>query len=95
MVRTKGQLFDLFFSDLDDKAIERKVVSYEIAKVIRDRRLSMGLSQERLADKIGMSQSTVAAWESGQANFNVSTLIDIADKLDLEFVCPLKSKTSR
>ena len=52
MVRTKGQLFDLFFSDLDDKAIERKVVSYEIAKVIRDRRLSMGLSQERLADKI-------------------------------------------
>lgn len=88
MLRTRGQLLDLLLNDLDDKAIERKVVNYEIAKVIKDRRLAMGISQERLADKIGMSQSTIASWESGQTNFNMSTLVDIADKLDLEFVCP-------
>lgn len=41
-------------------------------------RNSHGLSQPQLADKLNVSQSTVAMWESGKRNINNDDLIKIA-----------------
>lgn len=36
-----------------------------IDQVIRERRLALGLTQEELADKIGVSAPAVSKWEKG------------------------------
>ncbi len=43
------------------------------AAIIRNIRRSLGLSQQQFADKLGLSQGAVAAWETGrtQPSFDV------------------------
>lgn len=49
-------------------------ISQKISK-LRDRK---GLSQLELAEKLGVSQSTVAMWESGKRNISNRDLINIS-----------------
>lgn len=42
-------------------------------------RRSMGLSQEQLAERIGVSRQTVSKWEGGQSTPDVEKLIAMAD----------------
>ena len=39
---------------------------------------------------MGVKQSLVSRWESGECNYTINTLIDIADALGLSVQCPLK-----
>ncbi|MGI5965667.1 MAG: helix-turn-helix domain-containing protein [Anaerotruncus rubiinfantis] len=49
----------------------------EIAK----RRIEMKISQQELADKIGVSRSTVAMWESGASAPRAGMLLSLAEAL--------------
>lgn len=42
-------------------------------------RRSLGLSQEQLSDRIGVSRQTVSKWEGGQSTPDVEKLIALAD----------------
>lgn len=42
-------------------------------------RRSLGLSQEQLAERIGVSRQTVSKWEGGQSTPDVDKLIALAD----------------
>jgi transcriptional regulator with XRE-family HTH domain len=46
------------------------------------RRKDLGITQEELAQKAGVPQSSVARLESGEHNINIKTLILIAEALD-------------
>ncbi len=62
----------------------------EIAYQILQLRRRSGISQARLAEKIGTTQSNIARMEMGQQNFTTETLQKIADAFDrnlkVEFV---------
>jgi len=62
----------------------------EIAYQILQLRKKQGLSQAKLARKLGTNQSNVARMESGQQNFTTDTLQKIASalqrKLKVEFI---------
>ena len=45
---------------------------------IKEFRLSENMTQEELATKIGVTRSTVAMWEAGEAKPRVETLLSIA-----------------
>ena len=38
----------------------------EIGQKLKDKRASLGLSQEDLAEKIGVTRQTIANWEKGK-----------------------------
>jgi len=51
---------------------------------IRDQRLKQGLSQEQLAQLIGVDQSQISRMERGEASITLGTLGKIADALGVK-----------
>ena len=50
-------------------------------KGLKKKRLAAGLSQKELADKLGIVQSAVSAWESGEKMPRASQLPELAAAL--------------
>jgi transcriptional regulator with XRE-family HTH domain len=51
---------------------------------VRDRRLELGLSQERLALAAGLHPTYVSSVEGGQRNISTLNLLRLASALDLD-----------
>ena len=57
-----------------------------IAGFVIMRRAELGLTQERLAERMGTSHSAISRIESGQHRSSVATLERLAQALDVRFV---------
>lgn len=55
----------------------------QIGQGIADRRKQMGLSQEELARKIGVTRQAVSRWESGSALPSVDNMVELSRALDI------------
>lgn len=49
--------------------------------LIRDFRVKKGMTQQQLADKLGVNQCTVSDYETGQVELTLPKLVRIADAL--------------
>lgn len=56
-----------------------------ISAAIELRRKDLGMNQKQFAEFMGVSQAMVSKWECGEYNFTINTLIEICDKLGMEF----------
>lgn len=52
-----------------------------ITKSLKKKRLAAGLSQKELADKLGIVQSAISAWESGEKMPRAAQLPELAAAL--------------
>ena len=59
-----------------------------IAAAITMKRHELKMSQKELANTMGVSQTSVSKWESGETNFTLKTLVQIASALGLEMNVP-------
>lgn len=59
-----------------------------ISAEISMRRQALGMNQQQFAEHMGVTQSMVSKWESGEANFTLKTLVEIAVKLGIELQSP-------
>ena len=76
-------------SDLNDEELQLSVLQGLIAAEISTRRQDLHLSQQQLAEKLGVSQALVSRWEAGEVNFTLSTLVKISLALDLPVQSPI------
>lgn len=60
-------------------------IYYKISTALFDYRLKYGLSQRKLAEKLGVTQPMVAKLESGEYNYTIEQLCKIANKLGFMF----------
>jgi len=72
------------------KAYEAERDAMGIGYLVLKARASAGLSQERLAKKIGTSQPMVARWESGSQVPSVRSLLRIAKATGFELAIGIK-----
>lgn len=49
--------------------------------IIKDKRLNLHMTQEELAEKVGVVQSAISAWESGESKPRSELLPKIAEIL--------------
>lgn len=74
----------------DDSAVragyEHAKRAYELARQVRDLRVSRGMSQAELARKVGSTQPAIARLEAGGVAPNIDTLERIAEALGLKLV---------
>ena len=57
--------------------------SVKIGNFIMDKRKSLGLTQQQLADKLKVSFQAVSKWENGTTYPNIEILRDLATVLDV------------
>lgn len=56
----------------------------DISKNIRKLRVTKGMSQTQLAEKLHITRQTVSSWETGNSNPDVGMLMKIAEALEVE-----------
>ena len=57
--------------------------------LLKQRRLK-GWTQEQLSERSGVSKSRISKMENGKENFNIESLILIAQSLEIDFIELLK-----
>ena len=55
----------------------------EMAQIIGARRRALGLSQEQLAEKLGVSRQAVSKWETGESLPDTDKLLPLASALEM------------
>lgn len=68
------------------KAYEDLDLEFAIIEALIRARAKRGMTQEKLAAKIGTQQSAIARFEAGRANPTLSFIQKISDALDLKIV---------
>lgn len=67
-----------------DAAMPTEIVtSREIGKIIREKRKALGLSQEQLSEKVGVSYQQIQRYENGGSMLNVENIQRIANALSI------------
>lgn len=63
------------------KICRSETAASQIAKLVRDRRRDLGMSQDELAKRVGVSRLSIINIESGRSNARVSTIVGILNAL--------------
>jgi transcriptional regulator with XRE-family HTH domain len=80
---------------------KRRAISARVAQILREERLSRGVSMTRVAEKAGLSQQMVSYIERGMRNPTLDVLLRIAEAMDLRLdrvlskACGSESHTDR
>lgn len=73
--------------------MDKKEIMKEFGRNLKAERNRAGLSQEQLAEKIGLSYGQVIGMiERGETNTSLSVIVSIMDVLDLDFEMLLNRK---
>lgn len=56
----------------------------DLLEQLRAARISLGISQKELGERVGLPQSNIARFESGKINPRLSNLLEIARALDMD-----------
>jgi ribosome-binding protein aMBF1 (putative translation factor) len=70
---------------------ERHALAREVDLALSNYRFTHGLSQQQLAEVLGIKQPQVARLESGVVSPTLDTLMRISERLDLDFTIEVKS----
>lgn len=67
------------------KAYREENQGHNQGQILRDHRRSLGLSQQKYAARLGVTQATLSGWERGSVPINVATVTaafpELAEKL--------------
>jgi len=74
---------------------EATALARAVALWLVQRRAALGLSQAALARQLGVSQPTVARWESGEHVPELPTLLRLADQLGLRLHLAIEAPGER
>lgn len=86
--KSLDDLLSALTEGLSDEELLLAAIQSDIAAEISTARIAKGLSQQELADTLGVSQALVSRWENGDVNFTLQTLVRIALKLDIKMKSP-------
>lgn len=92
-MENKNNIFELLSTLSDGFSAEDlrfADIASDLASQITARRIELGLTQKQFAEKLGKSQATVSKWENADCNFQLKTLIEISQKLELPLTVSFK-----
>lgn len=66
------------------KRMDSKELNATLGNFLRQKREQKGISQQQIADKLGVTKTAVSYWESGKRSMYASTLFDYCDAIDYD-----------
>lgn len=85
-------LLSLFEETLAPADVLSAKAMSEASRSITSERLRLNMNQKDFAEYIHVKQSQVSRWESGQYNFSIHKLAEIASALDMDLTIRLRKK---
>lgn len=82
--KSLSDLLNLFENTVTPEEVIASKLDAQISSAITSYRLANRLNQKQLASLIGVQQSLISRWESGNCNYNIKTLAKIVTKLNLD-----------
>ena len=92
-MKNKNNMLELLTALSDDLSAEDlrlAAIASDLAVQLTAKRIELGLTQSEFADLLDKSQTTVSKWENADCNFQIKTLVEIAQKLDLPLTISFK-----
>ena len=77
-------------ADREEEAIRRAVIAQYI-----EYRKRKGITQQDIADSMGLKRPNISRFESGNYNPSLDMLIRMADKMDLQIEITLREKEDK
>jgi len=62
------------------------------ASAIVKKRIQLGLTQKKFAERYGVTQAMVSKWESGEYNLTLEKMIEILNMLSIEYSIEIDRK---
>lgn len=86
MCATRSKEFSDFLANYLDKSdVYIAKAMADASSMIINKRLELKMNQSEFASFMGVSQSMVSKWESGDYNFTIESLAEICAKLNMYF----------
>jgi len=63
---------------------EKEAIAYYYGVILRDKRKELGMTQQSLADRVGLKRSYIAKVEKGETDLQISSFVRIAKALGME-----------
>lgn len=63
---------------------KKEAIAYYYGEILKERRKELHLTQERLAEKVGLKRSYIAKIEKGETDMQISSFVRIAQALGLK-----------
>lgn len=79
-----SDFFEGLTKGISDQELMTANICSSVAAEIMKKRLAMNMNQHDFASFLGVRQSTISKWESGQLNFTLEKLSEIACKLGIK-----------
>ena len=90
-----NEFLQIFEEELTIADINASRYLGKISAAIAKCRIDMKATQKEFSEYLGISQGMVSRWESGDYNFTVRGLAEIAEKLGLELYINLKKYNTK
>lgn len=92
-----AQIIDPFDDLTDEEKLESRLLA-DVAIAINKKRHALNMTQKEFADHMGVSQTLISKWESGEYNFSLNKLDEICTtlglKISIDSESPKRSKFS-
>lgn len=63
---------------------EKEAIAYYYGVILRDKRKELKITQQSLADRVGLKRSYIAKVEKGETDLQISSFVRIAKALGME-----------
>lgn len=63
---------------------EKEAIAYYYGVILRDKRKELKMTQQSLADRVGLKRSYIAKVEKGETDLQISSFVRIAKALGME-----------
>jgi len=77
------------------KICRSETAASQIAKLVKDRRRDLGMTQDELARKVGITRLSIVSIEAGRSNSRISTIVGILNVLRVTLEAREKSYERR
>ena len=94
MTNSLKDVLEIVTEGMDEIDVLIMLIQTSVAAEIAIQRQRKGMTQGDLAKKMNVSASVVSKWESGLRDLRLSTLVRIADALDMEIRSPFATDTN-
>lgn len=87
-LRTAGQLLETEHGKQgtqERKEFHEKSIAWYYGEILKNRRKEKCMTQQQLADIVGMQRSYIARVEKGETDIQLSSFFRIADALQIQF----------